>query len=59
MIWWLEMTYYKKIVLAGQWARASFFLSKNCAYTETHSFADIYAIRDFYEVNNHCLATIL
>ena len=34
-------------------------LSENCANTETHSFADFYAIRILDKGNNHPLATLL
>ena len=33
--------------------------SKNCANTETHSFADIYAIRILDKGNNHSLPALL
>ena len=35
------------------------FLNKNCANTETHSFANIYAIQIFDEGNNHSLPALL
>ena len=35
------------------------FLSKNYANTETHSFANIYAIRIFCKGNNHSLPALL
>ena len=51
------------LALAGQWARdwyiCHIFFSKNCANTETHSFADIYAIQIFDERNNHTLLALL
>ena len=34
------------------------FFSENCANTETHSFADIYAIRILDEGNNHPLPAL-
>ena len=34
---------------------AAYFFSKNCAITETLSFADIYALRILDEGNNHSL----
>ena len=34
---------------------APYFFSKNCANTETLSFADIYALRILDEGNNHSL----
>ena len=36
-----------------------FFFSKNCASTETGSFADIYAIRILDKGNNHSLPGLL
>ena len=34
------------------------FFSKNCANTETHLFANIYAIRFFYVENNYSLPAL-
>ena len=48
-----------KLALAKQWALAIFFFSKNCANTETQSFADIYAIRILDKGNNHSLQALL
>ena len=34
------------------------FFSKNCTNTETHLFANIYAIRPFYVENNYSLPAL-
>ena len=57
------MNYCKQIESSSSWYQpdnelmtdkcAIFFFGKNCANTETHSFADMYAIRISDEGNNH------
>ena len=52
-----------KLVIAGQWAddecMSHIIFSKNCANTETYSFADMYATRMLYEGNYHSSPALL